>query len=162
MKNKKLKEVRENNSKINYFEDLPNEVLYVKAMAMIGQSISTDTYEKAITNYPEYFPEETQYREKWSKVPKHLKDEYFSSTTNIFLLSHDALEEQERLFGKCPHPDLNRCGIIQRVTTHCDRGEDFIELDEWNRKWFKHQHIKDVDLYNKLFNAYGLSKTYDD
>lgn len=143
-------------------EDIPNEVLAVWAASWHGGGVGADQLNNAIEKYAEYFPEEVEYREKWAKVPQELKDIYFNSKTNQFYLGDDDLDEKEMLFGKCPHPDIIGCGIIQRVTTYEHRGADFAENDAWNAKWYKHQHRRDIDLYNELFNPYGLSKNYED
>lgn len=139
--------------------NIPNEVLAVWASHYSGV-VSADAYNNAIEKYPEYFPEEVEYRRKWESVPQEVKDKYQDSTYRLQLTDQEEKERLE-LFGECPHPDLQGCGIIQRVTTHEHRHADFVELDAWNDKWYKHQHRKNVDLYNKLFNPYGLSKTYD-
>lgn len=142
--------------------DIPNEVLAVWA-ASFGGYIGAEQLNNAIEKYPEYFPEEVEHKRKWDSVPQELKDRYFKSDSTFRLTMTDEEEnERENLFGKCPHPDLQGCGIIQRVTTHEHRGADFAENDAWNSKWYEYQHKRDVDLYNELFNPYGLSRNYED
>lgn len=142
--------------------DIPDEVLKVWVTSYSG-SLIFDELNKAIEKYPEYFPDEVEYRDKWDKVPQELKDKYHNQYSMFRLTMTDEEEkEREELFGKCPHPDIQGCGIIQRITTHEHRGADFAENDAWNDKWYKHQHKRDIDLYNELFKPYGLSKTYND
>lgn len=144
-----------------YFKNVPNKVLFIKMMTAMGQPIGTSIYESAIKEHPEHFPEEVEYKRKWDAVPQEIKDKYFDNSFK-FSLTEEQEKEREELFGKCPHPDIQGCGIIERVTTYADRGKDFSENDAWDSKWIKHQHKKDIDLYNELFNPYGLSRTYED
>lgn len=144
-----------------WLDNMPIEVVQIYAMRSLGQGVGLSQLEKAINDYPSYFPQEVAYREKWSKVPEELKEKYDKSIS-YFRKSKEDQSKQEELFGKCPHPDIEGCGIIQRVTTYENRREDFYENDEWNDKWFKYEHKINIDLYNELFNPYGLSKTYDD
>lgn len=161
MKDKKLKQFREKSTMGDYFQGLPNEVLYIKIHAMMDMPVSASLYEKAINDYPQNFPEEVEYRRKWDAIPQEVKDKYSDSTFRL-TLTEEQEKEREHLFGKCPHPDIQGCGIIQRVTTYEDRYKDFSENDAWLSKWYKHQHRRDIGLYNELFNPYGLSKTYED
>lgn len=144
-----------------YFKDIPNKVLFIKMMGSIGQGVSYQMLDEAINEYPEHFPEEVEYRRKWASIPEEIKDKYFKATSGIFPSEED-IKLREEMFGKCPHPDIEGCGIIERVTTYADRGKDFAENDAWLSKWFKYTRKRDVDLYNELFNPYGLSRTYED
>lgn len=144
-----------------YFKDVPNIVIYIKGMAQMGHPIGYETLEKAINEYPEYFPEEVEHRRKWNAIPEEVKDKYFKSTSGIFPNEED-IKLRDEMFGKCPHPDIEGCGIVERVTKYADRGKDFAENDAWLSKWFKYTHKRDIDLYNELFNPYGLSRTYED
>lgn len=147
------------NKPIN-INDIPNEVLFVWAASAAGNPIGWETYNNAVEKYPEYFPEEVEYRKKWAKVPEEIKNKYLDFSMRLNLTKEEE-DERELLFGKCPHPDILGCGIIERVAKYGDRWKDFDENDEWLSKWYKHRHKKEVDLYNELFNPYGLSKDYD-
>lgn len=139
--------------------EIPNIVLFVKMMAMMDMPIGYEMYEKAITEHPEHFPEEVEYRRKWSLVPQELKDQY---NNTCFTLDVDYDEFADEI-GKPPYPEFMGKGIIWTVTEGYDKyPQQVADNDEYNRKFFHLRHKKDIDLYNKLFSTYGLTKTYDE
>lgn len=58
------------------FKNLPVLMLHLYVSAAIKWPVSTTMSEEALEKYPEYYPEEVEYRRKWALVPQHVHDEY--------------------------------------------------------------------------------------
>jgi len=134
-------------------DNVPHGVLYIWAMGNIGQPIDTDTYNRAIANHPEYFPDEIEFRRRFDAIPEDIKKEH----SKLFdtLIGSNIYTMYESKIGKLPHSELCGKGIIYRVT-HPELKDKYEAYDEWMRKMFE-LHEKDrEDGYNRLFNPYGL------
>ncbi len=78
-----------------YYKDMPASVMFVRAMALVGEPIGLEVYERALAEGGEkYFPEEFEYRRKWALVPQSVKDAYDadpnSGMFNLFVTDEDA------------------------------------------------------------------------
>lgn len=62
---------------VKEFEDAPVNVQYIYMCAVLKQPIGLDTYEDAIKEHPEYFPDEIKHRKKSEKIPQEVHDAYF-------------------------------------------------------------------------------------
>lgn len=131
---------------------MPDKVLFFKLQPMCG----LEQYEKILKEYPEWFPDEVEYRKKWDLVPELVKDSYFKSVySDLFAKTHPEI-------GDIPYPELSGLGII-RTAEIWSRGdkEELRKLDEndkWRKKLFNIQEKEEIEQFNKHFNQYGLKK----
>ena len=119
-------------------DNTPAEVLYIQFASLMKYPLGLSFVQDTITKYPEYFPEETEHRRKWSLIPQSVHDEYNKKRSII----------REECFKDCP-PSLGISGWInnseymeeyQRVYKECD--EKAIPLLR--------------DLHNSLYKEYGI------
>jgi hypothetical protein len=57
-------------------EEAPLLIQQIHFTWMIGRPIGSSTYEKAIADHPEYFPDEVEAKRKWDLVPQEVHDKY--------------------------------------------------------------------------------------
>lgn len=67
----------------NDITNMPSIVAYVKASAFYGTPIGYATYERAIKEHPEYFPEEVEYRRKFNAIPAIEKEWHFNKLIDL-------------------------------------------------------------------------------
>jgi len=142
--------------------EVPNIVLFVKMAALTNMPIGYEMYEKAITEYPEHFPEEVEHRRKWDLIPQEVHDAYnkemFGEGGGLFL-SNENRDEFEEQIGKCPHTELQGNGIIWRVTVGDEKYyNEMQDIDAWNNKYYKLRSIKEKAIWEKHYSKYGISK----
>lgn len=75
----------------NDITNMPSIVAYVKFAGLTGTPIGIATYERAIKEHPEYFPEEVEYRRKYAAIPEIEKEWHLNKLMEL----HD--EESKEL-----------------------------------------------------------------
>lgn len=147
--------------KVAHSVEIPSIVLFVQMAAMMDMPIGYDMYEKAITEYPEHFPEEVEYRRKWALIPQEVHDAYQKEMNDRgygFFLSNENRDEFESEIGKCPHPELQGNGIIWRVTVGDEKYfNEMQDIDAWNNKYHRLRAIKEKAIWEKHYSKYGLT-----
>jgi len=54
----------------------PDIIQFIYINSAAEHPVGYSVYEEAINAYPEYFPEEVEYRKKWESVPREVKDAF--------------------------------------------------------------------------------------
>lgn len=123
--------------RFNDMEVAPPLVVYIWMCAQFNIPIGSGTFEEAIKLHPEYFPEEIEYRDKWSTVPIEVKNEYSEEFSKL----------EQRLYG-----DLWGKGLVYNIT-------HFDESERNSREYTKRRKNALPEykaLYEKYFTVYGL------
>lgn len=129
---------------------MPNSVMFVIAMGISNTPISLETYERALAEGPEWFPDEIEFRRKWDLVPSWIKEAYNNDPGNtVYRLNFD-------------EPDRPVWPGILNATQ-----EDWQILNEYrNSETYKTKQALraqvNADTWNKWFAPYGLTKTIKD
>lgn len=101
----------------------PVKVQYIYRMALFNQPVSNSYFEETVKLYPDYFPDEVEYRKKWDLIPQSVHDAYNSEmqilrnemykkltpvTTGIFALvkDSDVLEEWGKFYDECRRKEI--------------------------------------------------------
>lgn len=135
--------------------EVPNIVMFVKMMAMMDQPIGYEIWNKAITEYPEHFPEEVEHRRKWALIPQEVHDAYHKESPQW------KLEKDEEILAKIgspPYPELEGNGIIWYVTNCHLYPEELAANDKWRDEYYKLSSEKEKVVYEKHYGKYGLTK----
>jgi hypothetical protein len=74
----------------NDITNMPSLVAYVKMSGITGVPIGAATYERAIKEHPEYFPEEVEYRRKYAAIPEIEKEYHLRK-----LMEYEIEKEEE-------------------------------------------------------------------
>ncbi len=140
---------------VEHYLNAPASVQFVKMMDVMGQPIGLETYERALKEGPEYFPDEIEYRRKWALIPQSVKDAYNADPNSDWAFNFGEIDED------APYIVNNWPGIIGATD------EDWRIRDEWyNSETYKSnlatKNKDKCDAYNKYFGPYGLYKTLDD
>jgi len=133
--------------------NVPPLVLYVWGMSYDSIPVGTEAFEKAITEHPEYFKEEVEYRKRWDSVPEEIKEAYFNETSGL-----DYVKEIIDEIGEPPYPEYSRMGIIWWAQNVDKYPKEISANDKWNDIYYKKLEVHNNKIYNKYFNEYGLSK----
>jgi|GEM_PF-6625084 len=126
----------------------PSSVLFVKMAAYFNMPIGLETFERALKDGPEYFPEEIEYRRKWDAIPQEVKDAYFAESSLYKLHNYDGSE---------PEIIRNWPGIISATDDEFKAWNEYHDSEAYKNK-VKAQEQKDIECYNKHFAKYGLTK----
>lgn len=120
------------------FFEAPNKVKYIYMMGMVKHPISLKTYEDAIKEHPEYFPDEVEHRRKWDAIPQEVHDKYW--------------EEYWELDKEIMKDIPSSKGILGWINDQ----EGYIE---WNKKWDeaneKGKPLREA-LHKKYYSKYGI------
>ena len=120
------------------FFEVPNKVQYIYMMGMMKQPIGSSTYEKAIKEHHEYFPDEVEHRKKWAAIPQEVHDKYWEEYWKI---------EEEVMKDVSPSK-----GIMGWI-------DDQEGYSEWNKKWTeaneKAKPLREA-LHKKFYSEYGI------
>lgn len=120
------------------FLESPGKVQYIYMMGVIEQPISLGTYEDAIQEHPEYFPDETERRKKWNAIPKAVHDKYW--------------EEYWRIHKEIMKDIPPSKGIVGCINDQEGYGE-------WEKKWTeanKKRNLLLESLHKKFYSEYGI------
>lgn len=126
-----------------YLSEMPPIVCFIKAAAVTKTPVGIAMFEKAITEYPEYFPEEVENRRKWALVPNEV---IITHRHEVSLLDKEFRErlpkDQGGIFYWMDHPE---------------------EFAQWDKSWHTlREEMKieerELELHNKYFSIYGLGK----
>lgn len=142
---------------LNYAEDYvnaPASVQFVKMMAVMDQPIGLETYERALTEGPEWFPEEIEYRRKWALVSQSVKDAYHADPNSMWGLFGEKDPDE-------PVEMQNWPGIIAATDEDWRIRNEWYNSDKYKEKQFDKAKLR-AETYNKYFSEYGLTKTIED
>jgi hypothetical protein len=112
------------------------KIIYMSAISKVP--IGSGTYERAIEDHPEYFPETIEHRRKWKLIPQEVHDEYWKEYWQIY----------KEIMKDVP-PSKGIFGWIQNLD----------EWTEWNKLYQeakekgKHLH---KNLHEKHYSKYGI------
>jgi len=117
------------------FFELPDIIQFLYIQWLGEMPVGASTYEKAIKEYPEYFPEEVEYRRKWNAIPQAVKDQYNKESGELFQAEQEANPSKGLLYY-CQHPE------------------------EWEERSTIYEEFskKEDELFNKHFSKYGLTR----
>lgn len=122
-------------------EEIPNIVLFVYGSSYFNIPIGSKILERAITEHPEYFPDEVEYRRKWSLIPKEVHDGFYKELQEV----------RQEFFSSLPNLSPSK-GIIYWMD-HPD------ELDEWqkNQREAENKFLPiSKKIHNKYYKKYGI------
>jgi hypothetical protein len=105
---------------------------------MMKEPVGSQVIEEAMSENPEYFPDELEHRRKWALIPQSVHDEY--------------LAEMQKLRTEC-YKDLPPSkGIIFWV-------ENSDDYNKWNEAYKKCREIEnplEKKLHKKYYGKYGI------
>jgi hypothetical protein len=59
------------------FLEAPTKVQFLYLMSMLNTPVGAKSFEDAIKESPEYFPDELEHRRKWALIPQQVHDDYW-------------------------------------------------------------------------------------
>jgi hypothetical protein len=126
----------------------PHEVLTLWAASATNTPVGLDTYNN-IYKFPEWFPEENEYKRRWDLIPMEIREEYSKVAHTL---------DWDR--SDYPYPELEGLGIIgiSEAMLIEENRPKIKANDEYREKKWKERLIKQKELFNKLFNEYGLKE----
>jgi hypothetical protein len=119
-------------------ENIPAEVLFIRYASVTKYPLGLSFVQDTITKYPEYFPEEVEYRRKWNLIPQSVHDEYWEKSEII----------REECFKDLP-PSLGILGWMENSGS----------FENWSRAYDigrKKSLPLLKDLHNSLYKEYGI------
>jgi len=122
---------------IKEFNEAPHIIQYITIMAHLKQPLGSRIIEKAVFEYPQYFPEELEHRKKWENVPDEVKESYFKEISELF---REYFNNGERK------------GIVYWAT-HPD---EYKNHEEEDKKLLETLERKEKEIEVKYLSKYGL------
>jgi hypothetical protein len=123
---------------IEELEKAPFEIQYLYIMGISNQSVGITIFEEAIEKYPEYFPDEVEYRKKWALIPQEIHDAYWKEYWKL----------DKEIYKDIP-PSKGLMYLINNTD----------EAKEWKKKWNsankKAEPLK-KKLHKKYYSKYGI------
>ena len=120
------------------FFEVPNKVQYIYMMGMMKQPIGSSTYDKAIKEHPEYFPDEVEHRKKWAAIPQEVHDKYWEE------------------YWKIEEEVMKDVSLSKGIMAWLDDQEGY---SEWNKKWTeaneKAKPLREA-LHKKFYSEYCI------
>lgn len=117
----------------------PTEVMMIYMNGLYNLPISFSTSNDAIEKYPEYFPEEVEYNNKWKVIPQEVHDNYWKE--------YRELDKEMRGSDLQPNP-----GWRYWIEHPDEFGEYMKKLDK--KKELYEDKFK--DLHDKYYLKYGI------
>lgn len=118
--------------------NIPAKVFYLKMCAQAKIPIGISLYNEIITEYPEYFPEETEHRRKWELIPQFVHDAYWKERN----------EFREELWRDEPK-SVGIFGMLHNT-------EEYQKYDEAYQRLKPIEKAKNKELHAKHYAQYGI------
>lgn len=122
------------------FRSLPAIVMFVKMAEVTGGMIGKSTYERAIAEYPEHFPEEVEHRRKWALIPQEVHDAYEAEFCAM----------REELYKDIPPPGS---GLVYWMSHQKEMSDWFKERDKLRPE----EEKQTATLRNKHYGPFGIT-----
>lgn len=119
--------------------DTPPKVSLVFSMAQLGIPIGIKFYEGILNEYPEYFPEEVEWRRKMALVPESVHEAYRNEL-------HELFNESFKEWGGR--------GMLYWTKNPEEYAQTLKKAEASSKK----QRIKEDELFKKYYSAYGLER----
>ena len=121
------------------FEHAPNIVKYIYGMSITKQPIGGSTLDKAIEEYPEYFPDEVNSMKKWAAIPQKVHDAYWKEYWKI----------DKELNKDTPH-------LGKGIMYYAEHPEEYVECSRaWKVAYEKGKPLK-KELHEKFYAKYNI------
>lgn len=114
--------------------DLPGNIAYLYVLSTYNIPVSLSFYEECIDKYPEYFPDELEWRTKLGEVPQTVHEDY----------NKDIAEKDGYIFTH-----INK-GLVY-MTNNPKETEDIFKLSN-------ELYGTDDEIWNRHYGKYGLVK----
>jgi hypothetical protein len=124
---------------------IPPLVALIMMHRQVGMPIGMSTYDKAIAEHPEYFPEEVEHRKNWASIPQSVHDAYKAELDELYF--KETGEKEIIPFGK---------GMAYWME-HLEEYEEFRK--EQKILFEKRQQIERV-LHEKYYSKYNIYNPY--
>jgi len=126
------------NLTIKQLQEAPSIVQYLYIAGVTKQSVGSKIIDEGIEKYPEYFPDEVEYRRKWALVPQEVHDNYWKEYWDI----------EKELFKDVPPNE----GLMAM----CNNTEKY---QTWNKMWnIANEKAKPLrkKLHEKFYSKYEI------
>lgn len=114
-------------------EKAPAIVQFIWAAKISNTPIGYSTFEKAVEEHPQYFPEEIEYRKKWASIPQSVHDEYEKERKEIHLKCFELLPESKGISGWIN--DIEGYNEWSRIYDECSKKEEPL-LKKLHKKYY--------------------------
>lgn len=114
------------------------QLLYLKAV--VKQPVGSKIVEDAITEHPEYFPDEIEHRIKYSLIPQQVHDDYWKERDVLIAEIYKEMPPSKGILGWF---------------------DDLKGFQEWNeayKKCRKAEELLATTLHNKFYGQYGINE----
>jgi hypothetical protein len=121
------------------WETAPMEIKNLHLRAYMKLPTGCSTYENAIKEFPEYFPDEVEYSKKWNAIPQEVHDAYLEEYNKI----------EEMFFCNIPHKGAGMMFFAKHPDAH----------KEFNKAWIMARNKSlpfHESLHNKYYSKYGI------
>jgi len=122
---------------IEELSNAPGIVQLVYLSSINKTPIGISTYEQALKDYPEYFPQEVKRRKQWVDIPIELRNGYMRECSEHF----------QSVLG-----DLESKGILY----YCDHPEEHKEFQRKLSTRLELLRIVEKHLWDKYFGDYDI------
>lgn len=120
------------------FLNAPPKVQFIYSMSLMKTPMGSKIIDEAISEHPEYFPDEVEHRRKWSLVPKSVNDAY---RKELFALN-------EEIF---PNSEERGLSFLSSLSY-----EEFIEWRKKDAQTKKESEPLFKELFDKYYKEYGI------
>lgn len=84
--------------------EAPTNIKYIYLMALSKQAVGSKIIEDAISEYPEYFPDELEHRRKWALIPQQVHKEYWKERESLRTRIYKELPPSKGIIGWSKDP----------------------------------------------------------
>jgi hypothetical protein len=120
------------------FDEAPNIIQYVYMMGVMKKAIGSKMYDQAISEHPEYFPDEISHRNNWLKVPEEVHNAYWAE----YLALHKEVT-------KDVPPSLGIFGWADNPEAYVEWINAYRSAEEGAKGRYK-------ELHDKHYSKYGI------
>jgi len=132
------------NLSLNELEEVPVVVQYIWVMGASNTPIGSSIYNKAIKEYPQYFPEEVEHERKWSLIPKEVHEAYFK----------ECHELDKVIYKDVPHQGKGIMFFVNNPKADKEHHTAWTEADKESESLRKKLHDKYYLKYGIEYNGY--------
>jgi hypothetical protein len=121
------------------FLNAPSIIQFIWIAGISKTFIGISTFEEAIKNHPEYFPDEIAHRQRWEAIPQDVKDNYY--------------KESGMLYEEMSRDDLGKGKGLMHFVQNPGDFDANMKLHEKRRPEYLKKMLL---LHNKYFAKYGI------